>query len=170
MLINMMDIYYKVDSSIVNQGFWQKDVEGKKSLIEQELKNYILFKIAEIDKSKSLVNSSLENVELIDLLEILASIIPKEKHFDTLRHFIHYILNVAGNLQNYSIIWWEEEDSKLENNPLIDFDENGIWNSLTTLNEEEHDYVKIFIFVYDVFKNKFMVHKNQTKVIINKSK
>lgn len=158
-MLEMRDIYSKVDSNVVKNGFWQKDIEGKKTLIQQELKRYTASKIAELDQSKSLPDTSLDQVDIVELVEMLSTMIPKEKHFDTLRHFIHYILNVASNLQGYSIIWQCEENPELENNPIINFDIDGKWNSLTTFAKEDDDYVKIFIFVNDVFQNQFMTKK-----------
>jgi len=158
-MLEMKDIYYIIDSSLMEQNFWNLDIEEKKILIEQELKKYIISKINEIDKNISLPDNNIGNTKTIDLLQILATIIPKENHFDTLRHFIHYILNVASNLQGWSIIWYEEENPELKNNPIIDFNEDGKWNSLTTLATEDDNYVKIFAFVNDVFQNQFMTNK-----------
>lgn len=165
-MLEMRDIYYKVDSNIVKKGFWQKDIEGQKELIQQELKKYTASKIAEIDQSKSLPEASLEQIDIVELVEMLGTMIPKEKHFDTLRHFTHYILNVASNLQGYSIIWSCEENHELKNNPVINFDIDGKWNSLTTISTEDDDYVKIFAFVNDVFLNQFMTKKIQGQKII----
>lgn len=43
--------------------------------------------------------------DVVYLLQILASLIPQEQHFNTLSHFTHYILQIAGTLQKYSIAW-----------------------------------------------------------------
>lgn len=162
-MINMRDIYYRVDTRIVEQGFWNEDMEGKKSLVERELKRYATSKIMEIDDNKVLSDKSLEEINLMELLEILETMIPKEEHFHTLRHFTHYIINIASTLQNYQILWLGEDTPELENNPVIDFDEDGLWKTLTTIAKEEDDYVKIFNFVYDVFQNKFMITNIQNQ-------
>lgn len=44
----MTDIYYKVDSKIVKQDFWNLSIEEKKQIIDQELKKYAILKINEI--------------------------------------------------------------------------------------------------------------------------
>lgn len=165
--MDIRDIYFIVDSNVMKQGYWDKTIEEKKLSIEQELKKYIILKMNEIDENISLFNYDVENENLIDLLQALANMIPKELHFETLRHFVHYLLNIASNLQGWSIIWYEEENKELKNNPVIDFNEDGKWNSLTTLATEEDDYVKIFAFVNDVFQNQFMTNriKGQKRII-----
>lgn len=126
-MINIKDIYYNVGSSLLEKGFWEKDIEEKKELIDEELKNYIIEKIQTFGVSELIVNKEQE-LNVTELLQILASYIPLEEQFETLRHFTHYILQVAGDLQGYYITWWSESDAKLKENSIIEFDENGLWS------------------------------------------
>lgn len=163
-MILLNDIYHKVDMGIVEQNFWEVSIEEKKQLIDEELKKYITSKIKELGGNTSILSDGKMNVN--DLLKILARMIPQEQHFDTLRHFTHYILSVAGSLQNYSICWWVEKDEGLIDLPLIEFDENGLWTNLKT--HKETDYIKTFDFVYDIFTNNFMNKNNPPKKLILK--
>lgn len=162
------DIYFKVDSSIVNRDFWEVNIEEKKQLIDSELKKYIILKIKELGNNTSMLNDEKNNTSVNDLLKILASIIPEEDHFETLRHFVHYVIQVAGSLQNYAICWWIEEEEKLIDIPVVEFVENGLWSNLKT--HKETNYIKTFDFVYDVFTNQFMTKSNTPKeLVFNKS-
>jgi len=157
------DIYFKVDSNIVNNGFWQVDIQGKKELIDKELKKYIISKLNELGVNKALTDSK-KDISVDDLLGLLAMNIPQQNHCEILRHFTHYILNVTSNLQNFSIIWWQEDEEELINNPKIEINERGQWEKLIT--HEKTDYVQTFSFVYDIFQNKFMVNENDNKQVI----
>lgn len=154
------DIYFKVDSNIVNNGFWQIDIQEKKELIDQALKKYIISKLNDLGVNNVLTDSK-KDTSVDDLLGLLAINIPQPKHSETLNHFTHYILNVAGNLQNFSIIWWQEDDEELICNPRIEINERGQWEKLVT--HEKTGYVQTFSFVYDIFQNKFMVNENDNK-------
>ena len=154
-MIEFNDIYFKVDSKIVEEGFWHADIVEKKNLIDKELRLYAIEKLKMINYNHYLLSVSDSNISLNDLVSMLASDISKEEHFNTLRHFVHYILNIAGSLQNRSIVWWDEDNDTLIAVPVIDFNEDGYWESLITY--KETDYVQIFNFVYEVFNNKFLV-------------
>lgn len=162
-MISMNDIYFNIDSKIVSQNFWDVSIEEKKKLIDTELKKYIILKIQELSNIKPISNDKLTDFSVEELLNILASEIPSENHFDTLRHFVHYIIQVAGAIQNWSIVWWLESDDELILFPLIEFDENGLWTNLKT--HEKTDYVQTFNFVYENFNHNFMT-KNTTKTLM----
>lgn len=158
------DIYFKIDSNIVSQNFWGISIEEKKRLIDLELKKYIISKIQESDNTSAILNDNSIDLSVGELLSILASDIPMEKHFNTLRHFIHYIVQVAGGLQNRSITWWQEDEDELIPFPLVEFDENGLWTNLKT--HEKTDYVQTFNFVYEIFNNNFMTKNNPKKLVM----
>ena len=149
------DIYSKIDIQLMKEDYWSLDIEDKKKLIDKTLKQYIIFKINEIN-SNALCEKNKE-FSTIELFEVLSSLIPKEEHFETIRHFIHYILQICSNLQGWTIIWWGEENDELVENPLVEFDIDGKWNKLVTDNRT--DLVKTFKFVYHIFKTEFMVIK-----------
>ena len=153
-MVSINDIYFKIDSSIVPQGFWEANTEAKKKLIDNELKKYIIDKIQELRGTTGIISEADKEYNVAELLEILAGLIPKEQHFDTLRHFTHYILQVAGTLQNWAISWWKEDEESIQY-PFVEFDENNFWQDLKT--HKDTDYVKTFNFVYDIFNNAFMI-------------
>jgi len=88
------------------------------------------------------------------LLDVLSKKIEKKDDNITLNHLTHYILAIMGNLQGYSIVWWQEEKEEFIDCPRISFDQNGLCSELTT--HEQTDLSKTFLFVYDVFQNQFM--------------
>lgn len=160
-MIRTNDIYYKIDSKIVENGFWSVDVNGKKELIDIELKNYIISKILELNPSVQFIDNLKEKLTTEDYLEVLSKMIPKEEQCEVLRHFIHYILNVAGSLQNHSIVWFQEDDESLIETPIISF-KDGVLDDLKT--HQETSYLKIFNGVYSIFKNEFLMGQH-TKII-----
>lgn len=158
------DIYSRINSGLVSHKYWEQDVNGKKMILDLELKNYIISKIQEMNLYNMLSNVSYEKLSVSNLISILAANIPREQHDCTLNHFIHYILQVAGSLQNWAITWWCEENEDLIENPIIDFNEVGVWDKITT--HIDTDYVKAFNFVYEVFINRFLTSKDYKRILI----
>jgi hypothetical protein len=150
-MINTKDIYFKIDSKIVNRGFWEKNIHEKKKLIDEELKQYIVLKLQEVG-----INNYLENnvLSVFELLNILNTKIDTKDKSSVFSNFVHYILNVSGSLQGFSIIWYEERDNNLKINPLIEINNEGFWDSLKT--NKDTDYYQTFCFVYNVFTNQFL--------------
>lgn len=163
-MVMIDDIYFRIDRSIVAQRFWNISIEEQKKLIDSELKKYIISKIQELGCKKELTSERVANYNVFELLNILAKNIPQEKHFNTLSHFTHYILQVAGSLQGYSVTWWEENEEELIQSPFIKFNEKGLWSDLKT--HKNTDYVQTFCFAYDVFNNKFMVENSPKKLVM----
>ena len=162
--MNFMDIYYSVGNSLLENNYHNQNNEKKLELIDKELKDYAISKILEIDSSKKTLIT--ENTTLKELVIILTDIIPKDNHFATIRHFIHYILNIASELQGFSIIWWVEKETELIDNPTAEFNIEGKWEMIAT--HEQTSYLKAFEFTYDVFRNKFMNknYRQPTKLLI----
>lgn len=152
--MNLMDIYYKAGKDLYEHDFDSSTTEKKKKLVEASLKTYLAQKIMEEDISKTPLLSNDSEISIDDLVIILGNLIPQEEHFDTMRHLTHYLLNIAGEMQGWSITWWEEQDAQFIDNPLIDINESGKWNSLTT--HKETSYAQSFRFVYQAYKNQFM--------------
>lgn len=147
------DIYYTVDSKIVEQDFDQKDIEEQKQLIDKELKNYMLKKIYELGIPGVLTSEHKDEVSTYQLAEVLATLIPANEHFETIRHLTHYVTQIAGAIQGHSIVWWSSEDDVL-GQPEVTFNEQGQWDDLNTHPQES--YLKVFETVYNTFQNKFM--------------
>ena len=161
-MVNINDIYTSMDKKIVNEGYHLSNTEEKKKLVDNGLKDYIISKINELGKVNSLTTQNSEQLSTLELFHMLANLIPKENHFDTIRHFTHYILNIATDIQGCYIIWYGDNDEKFLHEPLVDFDINGEWKSLTT--HDDTDLVKVFEFVYDIFMNKFRVKQIQKRI------
>lgn len=162
--ISFNDIIFKMNQYVMQQSnCFDSDTEKQKELVESCLKKYTIEKLQELNSNKMISDEVAKELSMIDLFEELAGMIPKEKHFDTLRFYTHYILEIAGSLQGWSITWWNNDDQEdLE----VLFNMDGKWDKLNTpLNE---DYVKTFVFVYDIFQNNFMV-KDSAKKITSKS-
>ncbi len=162
--ISFNDIIFKMNQYVMQQSnCFEPDIEKQKELVESCLKKYTIEKLQELNSNKMISDEDAKELSMIDLFEELAGMIPKEKHFDTLRFYTHYILEIAGSLQGWSITWWNNDDQEdLE----VLFNMDGKWDKLNTpLNE---DYVKTFVFVYDIFQNNFMV-KDSAKKITSKS-
>ena len=160
-MVNIRDIYNKIDIQLMEEDYWNLDIEDRKRLIDKFLKQYIILKINEIN-SNALCETNKE-LSTIELFELLSSLIPKEEHFDTIRHFTHYILGICDNLQGWSVMWWGEENEELIANPLVEFDINGRWDKLVT--DDRTDLVKTFKFVYYVFQNEFMLIKDKGRIM-----
>jgi len=153
-MIKMNDIYYKIGSKLASYDFDNKNVDDKKELVDEELKNYVIEKISELGYSNAINSSHKNDVSLNDLVEVLGATIPFENHFDTLRHLTHFIINKAGEIQGRSIIWWSDNNPSCIGCPVATFDENGYWDNVSTHKTES--YVNCFEFTYDVFVNQFM--------------
>ena len=154
-MVNIKDIYPIIDIQLMKEDYWNLDIEDKKKLIDETLKEYIIFKINEINSS-ALCKTN-KDMNTVELFELLSSLIPKEEHFETIRHFTHYILQISSNLQGWSIIWCGEEKDELVENPLVEFDIDGKWNKLIT--DDRTDLVKTFKFAYHIFMSEFMLIK-----------
>lgn len=148
-MVKINDIYRKIGLRLDEQNFLTKDFQEQKELVDSELKIYLISKIEEL----GFVPNIDERNDVNGLVNNLGLIIPVDKHFDTIRHLTHYVLSIAGIMQQREIIWYSQNDSMLSF-PTVDIDECGIWDSLTTI--EDNSYVEIFEYTYDVFINKFM--------------
>lgn len=160
-MANLMDIYYKVGKNLYEKDFDFKSTEEKKILVEGNLKNYVAGKIAEESTMKATELSNNPQVTLDELVIMLGDLIPKEEHFDTMRHLTHFILNIAGEMQGWSIVWYEEQEPEFIDNPLVKFNEAGKIESLTS--HKETSYVQTFQFVHEIFKETFMTKKKVQK-------
>lgn len=160
-MADLRDIYFRVGKDLYQHAFDVENTGRKKSLVEGCLKTYLASKIAEESTEKALILSEKEEVSVDDLVEMLGDLIPEEEHFDTMRHLTHFMLNIAGEMQGWSITWWDEQDEQFIDNPLIKFNEEGKIDSLTT--HKQSSYVQTFKFVHEVFTNSFMNEKNNNK-------
>lgn len=158
---SFQDIYYNVDSRIVEKGFWNLNINGKKELVDNELKRYMGKKVEDIYGIK-LINESSE-FSATSLLRMIANVYQDDEKKEELRHFTHYILNIAGAIQNNSIIWWQEDEEAFQNMPTIIVDEDNRWSELKI--HTDTDYLETFEFVYDAFQSNFPFEKGHKKLL-----
>lgn len=151
------DVYSKVGMVLGANNFYGIDNEGKKTIIDVALKNYLSEKIEEYDSTKCLPEDIKENVSVNDLVETLGEIIPQEEHMETIAHLTHYVLALASGLQRWSIIWEIDDSEEFLDNPLITFTENGNWDKLTT--HEQTSYVKSFELAHKALNNMLSSNK-----------
>lgn len=152
-VISLMDVYRNVGYKLAEESFDVQSTETKKQLVDMHLKQYLIEKISKM-KGVPLFSDPSNEISVEDLVTQLGESIPMERHFDTLRHLTHFIINIAGEMQGWSITWSTEAKSEFIDNPLATFKEDGKWDSLIT--HEKHSHVKIFHQVYGIFKEKFM--------------
>ncbi len=161
-MLNTMDIYGEIDRALFIRTFLAFDIKEQKEIIDEELKKYILGKINEVNVCALKDVNDLESMTVTDLLKLLASNIPLEEHYEVFRHFTHYILAVAGSLQGWEITWICEDDESLITLPIIQYNNEDKWDTLTA--HMKTDYIGIFDFVYDNFKNNFMVDQAPKRI------
>lgn len=153
-MTQLTDIYYKAGKDLADHSFYAADTQRKKKLVDASLKNYVTTKIIEEDFEKAFLLYNDPETSVEELVELLGEIIPREQHFDTMRHLTHFILNIAGEMQGWSVVWYQDEDVSFVDNSLAKFNENGKLESLTT--HKETSYVDTFKFVHGLFNEVFM--------------
>ena len=141
------DLYYKVNLFLYQNEFDCLNIEKKKEIIDEGLKKYIISKL-EINNRYNFSDNELNNFNTIDLFTMLSDLIPKDKHFDTIRFFSSYLLFQIMSIQNRNIIL----NKNFDNDYSCDF-KDGCLNSITY---DSEDYQNSFIYIYDIFMNKFM--------------
>lgn len=143
----MRDIYYKMNYALISTHYSELEISGKKKIVEQEMRKYIISKILELNPKIKID----KDIDLCLLAKILGDMIPKEKHSDTISHLTHFILQVASSMQGFHIIW----SSKNITEPVLKYKDNDYIDELIT--SEDMDLVSTFEFIFDIFKNHFMI-------------
>lgn len=156
---SLIDIYSKMDKKLYNSDFWYKSLEEMKIKVENELKNYALEKIKEVDSSFKYNDESLE--KLIHILSNYFSLEDREKN---IAHFVHYLLKIAGVIQGYVIIWWHEEREEV---PTVEFKGNR-WEKLISYKQNSAE--EVFNFALDIFKNKHLEPDDKKYLLDNNNK
>ena len=151
------DIYYKIK---LDSSFNLETIEEQKTILDDELRKYLSLKLSEIYYNV-ITPQDLEILTTEELMTIIINEIPTNMHNETLNHIIHAIINFSGSLQGYCIIWYEEENDTLIQNPELIFDEEGKWIEFKT--NKNTPYQIIFNSAYDTFLSKVMV-KNDPKI------
>lgn len=148
--LDMKDIYYKIR---VDYSFYDESIESQREILDKKLREYLINKIIEIYDNK-LEIADLESLTIKELIIMLMNQIPDNEYSKNLVHVIHAIINFAGTMQSYSVVWKEEKDNELIKNPKVIFDEEGKWLELITHNNTPYEI--IFDITYNTFLNEFM--------------
>lgn len=157
--INTFDIYHNIK---VDYSFYEETTEDKKKILDEKLKEYLAIKVAN-SYYKAFDIDVLKELTTKELITMLLDRIPTNEQNEILENIIHAILNFSGNIQSYSVVWFQEEDENLVTLPEVIFDEEGKWTELKT--HKNTDYKLIFDTVYNTFLNDVMKEtNNKTKV------
>ena len=100
------DIIYKMNQFIMENNPYDFDIERQKELVDTCLKKYTIEKIQLLGSNKIISEDVCKELNFIDLFDELVCMIPKEKYFDTIRFYTHYILEISGSLQGCH---WQRE-------------------------------------------------------------
>ncbi len=154
------DVYSQVGKYLNENNFSCKSVDEQKELVEESFKLYLLNKIGEYGKSLEEGNYTAS-----ELVAILGQIIPEDKHFDTLGHVTHRLLNIVFEMQRFSVVWFVENRAELSGNPEVHFNSDNKWDKIIT--NSKIDHVKTFELVNYVFHNQFKVKENPKMIVKN---
>ena len=156
--ISTKDIYYKIK---LDPTFDSETIDNKKIILDNELKKYLSQKISEV-YYYAIDYQDLEFLSAEELAQMLINEIPKEKHKEIFSNIIHAILNFSGYLQGYGVVWFEEDDEQLIDEPELVFDEDGKFTELKT--HKNTNYEMLFNIVYDVFINNIKQTKHKSRI------
>ncbi len=140
--INTRDIVWYIGRKLINDGYYKEDIEGKKRLVEERLRNYLSYKLCD--------SVLISEIDKRDVNELIVELYKKcNLKRDIVDQVIHYILGLIGNFQGRCIIWTSSlvDKAKL---PVIKEDD-GLVDELVT--SDDSDPIEVFNFVYDYFKN-----------------
>lgn len=156
------DIFRGIDSYTVSHGFYETDAKGQKTLVDEGLKRYLSSKITELDSTKKIPGEKVSEVSVEELIDFLSSMVPADKHFDTLRFVTHYILNISSFIQGWEIVWFGDDEIPVDL-PTATFNEAGKWDKITT--NEKTPYPQIAKFAYEIFKGQFLEDVKSTTYV-----
>lgn len=143
-----MDNFKDVYSINFGEDFYKLSIKKKKEMFEKKFKEYLTNKVWLKNKL-----GFYENLSIYRLVELASDYYGDEAVAD----LVHVVLNFAGNLQGYHIVWYSSDTPELENS--FEISKDGKWSSFKTpLNES---YVDIFNFVYNNFEKNFVNYDNK---------
>lgn len=166
-MIEFNDVF-RINLKLMMEDWEDKSIPEKKQLLNQELINYLCFKLSELNShqdlkyAKSILEDNYDSMKVGDLMAIIASELPDNKK-EGLSQVIHLVLYIAGTMQEYPITWWGESNEDLKENPIVDFDAMGYWDKLVT--HQDTDIVKTFNLVYETFTEYFMANEKANQIL-----
>ena len=153
------DIFRRVDCSAVLCGYNNtSDINVKKEIITDSLKLYLLDKMHEMSATRSVKSIDLKKVTVEEFIDMLGELVPEQHHFDTMRFITHYLTAVSSSLQGWEIIWPVEDSLELIESPMVTFNEEGKWDTITT--HKNTPYAQVAKFAYQVFNEQLLVKKD----------
>ena len=155
--VNIQDVYRSI---VLYPSFFEEKTEEKITILDEEMRRYLAKKISECYHNKIEIDYLL-TYSPPELIKILLREIPQNERNEKLRHIIHATLGFYGTVQKYSIVWYEEKEIKLIDNPELIFDEEGKFIELKT--HKNTDYETLFTIVYNSFINSSKQNKCKTR-------
>ncbi len=141
----MDNIYYSVDSYLLNNGFAYGTLDEKKELTIEGLKVYLAQKITDINPMTILSRQDIENISINDIIDLLTETLPEEEHEENLSNVVRYIIFNASKLQGKKIAWERETSEDLDNGVSIEFTTNGNIKTVKTHTYPSYNYVLRFL-------------------------
>jgi len=150
-MFDTSDLINKTNSALLEVDYFNVPDLEKPLIVESALKYYTLSKA-------DAIGTKFENLSLEDLLEkINKKLNPNEKRM-LFNKYTHFILSMINGIQNSEVIWEISEEKDLINNPLVNFNNEGLLDELVT--HEDTDPYATFLFILDIFKNHLFSFKN----------
>lgn len=141
----MDNIYYSVDSYLLNNGFIYGTLDEKKELTIEGLKLYLAQKITDINPMTILSRQDIENISINDIIDLLTETLPEEEHEENLSNVVRYIIFNASKLQGKKIAWERETSEDLDNGVSIEFTTKGNIKTVKTHTYPSYNYVLRFL-------------------------
>lgn len=143
-----MDNFKDVYSINFSDDFYKLNINKKKEMFEEKLKDYLKKKILNKNNLYFCDNSSM------DSLVETASVYYGD---EVIADLIHAVLNFASNMQGYHIVWYCNEDlEELDNKTIYIEKKDNMWESLRTWKNLKFKH--IFPEVFYTFKKDFFNH------------
>lgn len=149
--MDFRDIIRFCGVQLLLKDYWNLPIEEKKKAIDECLQNYLALRAMALG-----VDVDYKTASVNDLFAALVAIIPEEHYLDTVDQVIHYVLMLAGELQEWPITWWSR-DEVAEKIVFVWNGENGKWSEVNT--EHDFDRSELFGAVYEMFMKYFMVKR-----------
>lgn len=139
-MVNLTDCLAILSISLANNNYHKASFEQKKIIVYQELKNYIIYKIKEIDEN-IVIDQKYDPSTLITILA----------NYVDISQIIYFIISKMTIEQKHSITWFiDNKYEVIKNNNLIE-------KILT-----DNDYVQAFNFIFDYYLNEFKLENVKT--------
>lgn len=158
-MVRMDDIYTTIDNILLENNYWGLDDSEKVEQVELALRTYLAKKLAQIDTRDNVSEERLKNLPVIGLIQLIEYQMDPDVKQETLAHVIHYIINIASNIQEYAVVWHESEEIGYKWQPATTFNQDRKWDTLTT--HKLTPYTEIYKSAYYALKNVVSKYRKQ---------